>query len=66
MITSILQLSEILLFISGGLILIPLIIFVNKRLYTNIKNEERQEKGKVIQFIIKTYASVIAEVSLCY
>ena len=58
MITSILQLSEILLFISGGLILIPLIIFVNKRLYTNIKNEERQEKGKVIQFIIKTYALV--------
>ena len=58
MITSILQLSEILLFICGGLIVIPLIILVNKRLYTNIKNEERQEKGKVIQFIIKTYALV--------
>ena len=58
MITSILQLSEILLYICGGLIVIPLIILVNKRLYTSIKSEERQEKGKVIQFIIKTYALV--------
>ena len=37
---------------------IPLIILVNKKLYSNIRNEEHLEKGKVIQYIIKTYALV--------
>ena len=38
--------------------LIPLAIIVNKKLYNNIKNEEHLEKGRVIQYIIKTYALV--------
>jgi len=37
---------------------IPLVILVNKKLYSNIRNEEHLEKGKVIQYIIKTYALV--------
>ena len=41
-----------------SLFVIPLVIFVNKKLYWNIKNEEHLEKGKVIQYMIKTYAIV--------
>ena len=33
-------------------------IFINRKLYNNIKNEKHQEKGKVIQRIMKTYALV--------
>ena len=33
-------------------------VFVNKNLYTNIKNEEHLDKGKTIQHIIKVYALV--------
>ena len=39
-------------------VLIPIIISVNVKLYKNIKNEEHLEKGKVIQYIIKTYSIV--------
>ena len=33
-------------------------IFIGRKLYNNIKNEKHQEKGKVIQRIMKTYALV--------
>ena len=39
-------------------ILFPFVFAVNKKLYTNIKQEEHLEKGKLIQSIIKTYALV--------
>jgi len=48
----------LILYILLLVIVIPLIIFVNKKLYWNIKNEEHLEKGKVIQYLIKTYALV--------
>ena len=38
------------------LILIPLGILINQKLYHNIKNEEHLEKGQIIQRIIKTYS----------
>ena len=40
------------------LILIPLGISVNKKLYHNIKNEEHLEKGQIIQRIIKTFSII--------
>ena len=46
------------LYIFCLVIAIPLVILVNKKLYSNIRNEEHLEKGKVIQYIIKTYALV--------
>ena len=51
--------SHFYLFLHFVLILIlPLTIVVNKKLYINIKNEEHLEKGKVIQYIVKTYSLV--------
>ena len=35
---------------------LPVTILVNKKLYQNIKNEERREKGKVLQYLMKQYA----------
>ena len=46
----------IIIYIFSCVLVIPLIIVVNKKLYLNIKNEEHLEKGKVIQQIMKTYA----------
>ena len=34
----------------------PGTVLVNKKLYQNIKNEERREKGKVLQYLMKQYA----------
>ena len=39
-------------------ILTPLMIVVNKSLYSKIRNEEHQEKGKVIQQIIKMFSII--------
>ena len=39
-------------------IVMPLGIFVCKRLYDKIKNEEHKEKGKVVQTIIKNYCLI--------
>ena len=50
------MLADILTYVFTIFILIPLIISVNKKLYTNLNHEQRQEKGKVIQRILKTYA----------
>ena len=52
------QSSEIVIYLISCVFVIPLVIFVNKRLYSNISNEEHLEKGKVIQYIVKTYALV--------
>ena len=38
--------------------LMPIAIFLNKKLYHNLKNEKRRENGKVIQRILKTYSIV--------
>ena len=37
-------------------VLVSLGIFVNRKLYTTIKNEEHREKGKVIQHMVKTFS----------
>ena len=47
---------EIIIYIITSVIVIPLVILVNKKLYYNIKHEEHLEKGKVIQHIVKTYS----------
>ena len=51
-------LSEIILFCLVLILILPLTIIVNKKLYFNLKNEEHLEKGKVVQFIVKTYSLV--------
>ena len=40
------------------LALMPITIFVNKKLYCHIKDEKHREKGRIIQSIIQTYALV--------
>ena len=49
---------EILLYSIYVCFVMTLGVIVNKRLYQNIKNEEHQEKGKIIQRILKTFARV--------
>ena len=50
--------SEIVSFCIVLIFILPLTIFVNKKLYFNIKNEEHLEKGKVVQYIVKTYSLI--------
>ena len=50
--------SEIVPYVITCVFVIPSVILVNKKLYLNIKNEEHLEKGKVIQYLVKTYALV--------
>ena len=50
------MMADILTYALSIFVLIPLIISVNKTLYKNLTHEQRQEKGKVIQRILKTYA----------
>ena len=38
--------------------MIPISIFLNRKLYHNLKNERHRENGKVIQRILKTYSIV--------
>ena len=52
------QSSEIVIYLITCIFVIPLVILVNKRLYSNISNEEHLEKGKVVQYLVKTYALV--------
>ena len=52
------MIADILTYAFSLFILIPLIITVNKTLYKNLSQEKRQEKGKVIQRILKTYALI--------
>ena len=50
--------SEIVPYVITCVFVIPSVILVNKKLYLNIKNEEHLERGKVIQYLVKTYALV--------
>ena len=52
------MIADIITYACSMFILIPLIITVNKKLYENLTQEKRQEKGKVIQRILKTYALI--------
>ena len=52
------QSYEIAVYVITCVFVIPFAIIVNKKLYSNIKNEEHLEKGKVIQYLVKTYALV--------
>ena len=38
--------------------MIPIAIFLNRKLYNNLKNEKHRENGKVVQRILKTYSIV--------
>ena len=38
--------------------MMPIAIFVNRKVYHNLKNERHRENGKVIQRILKTYSIV--------
>ena len=51
-----LLLFQLISFIVCIIFILPLVIYVNKKLYNNIKKEEHLEKGRVIQYIIKHYA----------
>ena len=50
--------SEIVPYVITCVFVIPSVILVNKKLYLNIKNEEHLERGKIIQYLVKTYALV--------
>ena len=54
----ILLLFQLISFMVCFILILPLIIYVNKKLYDNIKNEEHLEKGRVIQHIIKQYSQL--------
>ena len=54
----ILLLFQLISFMVCFILILPLIIYVNKKLYDNIKNEEHLEKGRVIQHIIKHYSQL--------
>ena len=45
-------------FIVCFIVILPLAIYVNKKLYDNIKNEEHIERGRVIQEITKHYSQL--------
>ena len=45
-------------FIICLIFIFPLIIYVNTKLYYNIKKEEHLDKGRVIQYIIRHYAEL--------
>ena len=53
-----LLLLQLISFIVCFILILPLIIYVNKKLYDNIKNEEHLEKGRVIQQITKHYSQL--------
>ena len=53
-----LLLFQLISFIVCFVLILPLAIYVNKKLYDNIKNEEHFEKGRVIQQITKHYAQL--------
>lgn len=55
-ISKIMQTVNIIIYFFECFILVPLGIYVNKKLYDNIKSEEHLEKGRVIQHIVKTYS----------
>ena len=46
--------SHIVVFIT----VMPLGIFIHRKLYNNINNEKHRESGKVIQRILKTYSII--------
>ena len=49
---------EILVYFIYSISMIMLGIWVNKKLYKNVKNEEHLEKGKIIQRIMKTHSMI--------
>ena len=51
-------LFQLISFIVCIIFVLPSAIYVNKKLYNSIKNEEHLEKGRVIQHIIKHYAQL--------
>ena len=52
------EVLEIMMYFCYCCVAIYLGVILNKKLYTNIKDEEHQEKGKVVQQILKTFALV--------
>ena len=50
------QTIDIIIYFIWCCIGMPLGIFVNRKLYTNIKNEQHQEKGKLVQTIMQTFS----------
>ena len=51
-------LFQLISFIVCIIFVLPSAIYVNKKLYNSIKNEEHLEKGRVIQHIIKHYSQL--------
>jgi hypothetical protein len=54
----IMETIDLIMFISYCTVVLPLGVVVNRKLYKNIKNEEHRDKGKVVQYIMKTYSLV--------
>ena len=50
------QSIDIVIYVLMSCITLPLGILINRKLYRNIKNEEHQEKGKLVQRIMKTFS----------
>ena len=52
------QSIDIVIYVLMSCITLPLGILINRKLYRNIKNEEHQEKGKLVQRIMKTFSCI--------
>ena len=52
------ELIDLILYLIILVIVMPLSVWINNMLYTNISNEEHQDKGKVVQYIMKQFSLV--------
>ena len=52
------QIVDMVLYLITLVIVMPLSVWINNMLYTNISKEEHQDKGKVVQYIMKQFAQV--------
>ena len=52
------ELIDMILYLIILVIVMPLSVWINNMLYTNISNEEHQDKGKVVQYIMKQFSLV--------
>ena len=52
------QIVDMVLYLIILVIVMPLSVWINNILYTNISKEEHQDKGKVVQYIMKQFAQV--------
>ena len=52
------QVIDMVLYLIILIVVMPISIYINKKLYTNIKNEEHRDKGRIVQSIMKQFSLV--------